>query len=158
MSEQEQDYKPSRIFTLEEANAMLPLVSAIASDLARLSRDVIDRRQRLAYVAQNRELSTGDPYDDEIALVERELDQDSQQLREYVEELRELGVEPKGAAEGLVDFPTMLDGRLAYLCWKVGEPEVLFWHELDAGFAGRQPLAAVTVADDASGSTRFFEN
>ena len=152
------DYKPKKTFTVEQANAMLPLVAAIASDLARLSQEVIDRRQRLAHVAADRELSTGDPYDDELALVERELERDTQRLREYVRELCELGVEPKGAEEGLVDFPCMMDGCLVYLCWKVGEPEVLYWHELDTGFTGRQPLTAGTVADDAGNSAGMLDS
>jgi len=153
----ELDYKPKKIFTLDEANTMLPLVGAIAGDLAKLSRDVMDRRQRLSHITADRELSTGNPYDDEVALVERELERDSQRLREYVQELCELGVEPKGAEEGLVDFPCMMDDRLAYLCWKVGDPEVLYWHELDAGFGGRQPLTAGTVADDAADSSGLLE-
>jgi hypothetical protein len=70
-------------------------------------------------------------------------------LQEYVEELRQLGVEPKNGPEGLVDFPAMLDGRPVFLCWKLGEPEVMFWHDLEAGFQGRQPLAAGSVAGDA---------
>jgi hypothetical protein len=65
-----------------------------------------------------------------------------------MDELRQLGVEAKGH-DGLVDFPTIVDGRRAFLCWKLGEAEVSYWHELDAGFAGRQPLA-VTAARRAS--------
>jgi hypothetical protein len=60
-----------------------------------------------------------------------------------------LGVEPKGG-DGLVDFPALWDGRLVYLCWKLGEPEVLYWHEIDAGFAGRQPLTADSVGTGGS--------
>ena len=56
-------------------------------------------------------------------------------------ELQRLGVEPKSATDGLVDFPSIVDGRMVYLCWRLGEPEVLYWHELDAGYRGRQSLA-----------------
>ena len=62
------------------------------------------------------------------------------EIEANVEELRALGVEPKNGPEGLVDFPAMMEGRPVYLCWKLGEPEVLHWHDLDAGFRGRQPL------------------
>ena len=62
-----------------------------------------------------------------------------------------LGVEPKGAVDGLVDFPSMMDGRIVFLCWKLGEAEVTHWHELDAGFSGRQSLVAGSVADDEPG-------
>lgn len=131
-----------KLFTVEQANAALPLVRAIAADLARLSRDVIERRERLATLLAGRERGTRDLYGEELAHVEAELEKDSERLQEYVEELRELGVDPKNGPEGLVDFPSMLDGKPVYLCWKLGEPEVLFWHDLDAGFRGRQPLTA----------------
>jgi hypothetical protein len=140
-------YKPARLFTIEQANAMLPLVRAICNDLSNLARDVMERRHRLALLTAGRELKAGDPYSDELAHMEAELEADASRLQGYVDELRELGVEPKGALEGLVDFPCELDGRVVYLCWKLGEPEVLFWHDLEAGFTGRQPLTAGSVAD-----------
>ncbi len=143
-------YKPKKLFTVDEANAMLPLVRAIVKDLAELSRDVIDRRQRLAHLLDGRELDPQDVYASELAQVEEELEKDSRRLREYVDELRELGVEPKNAPEGLVDFPAMIDSRQVFLCWKLGEAEVVFWHDIEAGFAGRQPLTAGSVADGGS--------
>lgn len=129
-------------FTVEQANAMLPLVRAIVKDLADLSRDVIDRRERLAHLLSGRNGQATDVYREELVQIEEELEKDGQRLREYVEELKRLGVEPKNGPEGLVDFPTLVDGREAYLCWKLGEPELLFWHDLEAGFAGRQSLTA----------------
>lgn len=138
-----------RTFTVREANATLPLVKAIVSDLVQLGRNVAERRQRLAVLASGRPRGARDMYQEELSQIEEELHKDSRQLQEYVEELRDIGVEPKSATEGLVDFPSVLDGRLVYLCWKLGEPEVLHWHELDAGFAGRQPLTADIGADNA---------
>jgi hypothetical protein len=132
--------RPLKIFTVREANAMLPLVRAIVGDLVRLSQEVIERRQRLSLLTSGRMGKPGDLYGDELAQIEDELEKEGQRLAEYVEELRQLGVEPKSATEGLVDFPTVINGRPAYLCWKLGEAQVSFWHELDAGFRGRQPL------------------
>jgi hypothetical protein len=140
-----EEYKPARLFTIEQANAMLPLVRAICTDLSGLAGDVMERRHRLALLTAGRDLKTGDPYSDELAHMEAELERDAVRLQGYVEELRELGVEPKGAVEGLVDFPCKLDGRLVYLCWKLGESEVLYWHDLESGFGGRQPLTAGSV-------------
>jgi len=57
-----------------------------------------------------------------------------------VRTLRRFGCELKGVRQGLVDFPALRDGREVYLCWQYDEPEIAFWHEVDAGFAGRQPL------------------
>jgi hypothetical protein len=133
---------PTKIFTVEQANAALPLVRAITEDLVRLSREVIERRERLALLSAPRAGTARDPYAEELAQIEEELEKDGQQLQSYVEELRALGVEPKSGPEGLVDFPAMIDDHLVYLCWKLGEPEVLHWHELDAGFRGRQSLVS----------------
>jgi hypothetical protein len=135
------NYVPRRVFTLEQANAMLPLVKAIVGDLSELSRDVIERKERLSLLVGGRKPDQSDPYRSELGQIEDELERDVRRLQELVEELVELGVEPKNGVEGLVDFPALIDGRLVYLCWKLGEPEVQHWHDLDAGFAGRQPLA-----------------
>jgi len=136
-----------KYFTVEQANAMLPLVRAIVKDLSELSRDVMDRRDRLAHLRSGRNGQHSDVYSEELAQIEEELEKDGRRLREYVDELQQLGVEPKNGPEGLIDFPTLVDGREAWLCWKLGEPEVLFWHELDAGFAGRQSLTAEAGVD-----------
>ena len=144
-----QPYRPARLFTVEEANSMLPLVRAITRDLVRLAREVIERQQRVEYLRAGRDIERGDPYADELVQGLEDLERDKERLREYVLELQELGVEPKSAPEGLVDFPAMLDDQLVYLCWKLDEPEVLHWHTLDGGFAGRRPLTAGSLAGGA---------
>jgi hypothetical protein len=140
-------YKPTKLFTIEQANATLPLVRAITSDLSVLASEVVDRRHRLSLLTAGRDWKPGDPYSDELAEIESKLERDAKRLQEYVEELRELGVEPKGAVDGLVDFPCMMDGRIVFLCWKLGESEVTHWHELEAGFSGRQSLVAGSVSE-----------
>src|SRR5687767_13075232 len=100
------EYSPAKIFTIEQANAMLPLVRAITSDLTALAREVVDRRHRLEVILARRDLKAGDPYAEELAHVEAELNRDAIRLKGYLDELKELGVEPKGAVEGLVDFPS----------------------------------------------------
>lgn len=139
---------PAKLFTIEKANAALPLVRAICEDLAALSRDVVERRERLAMLRSGRQADQRDAYSEELAQIEEELEKELERLQGYVDELRELGVEPKNPLEGLVDFPCQMDGRVVYLCWKLGEPEVLFWHEIEAGFAGRQPLTAGAASGD----------
>ena len=142
-----------KTFTIEEANAALPLVRAIVTDLAHLSQDVNDRRQRVGFLLNNRERNENDPYWQELAAVEATLGEDSSRVREYVDELRQLGIEPEIADEGVVDFPGKLEGRSVYLCWKLGEDEVLHWHELDGGFQSRRPLTA-----DAGASSDLFSD
>jgi hypothetical protein len=135
-----------KLFTVEQANQALPLVRAIVKDLVDLSREVFERRQRLASLHGNRPRTASDVYSEELRQVEEEVERDTERLQEFAEELRTLGVEPKSGLEGLVDFPSTMDGRVVYLCWRLGEPEVLHWHELDAGFAGRQPLVVESGA------------
>lgn len=144
-------HEPIKLFTVEEANAMLPLVRAIAGDMVALARDVVERRERLNRINDHRESGLNDPYADEVVQIEQELEKDIERLNEYGRELLQLGVEPKGATEGLVDFPSRIDGRIVYLCWRYDEPEVLFWHEIDGGFAGRQPLTAGSVPGGSGG-------
>lgn len=62
------------------------------------------------------------------------------ELEELVAELHELGCLFKGVQEGLVDWYSRYAGRPVFLCWKLGEPEIEWWHQLDAGFIGRQPI------------------
>ncbi len=137
----------TRSFTVDQANAMLPLVRAITEDMVQLGRELFDRQQRLEYLKAAHRGSGDDPYVEELLQIEEELERQREKLAGYVRELQELGVEPKSATEGLIDFPAVLENRPVYLCWKLGEPEVMYWHELDAGFAGRQPLPAITLSD-----------
>jgi hypothetical protein len=137
-------HRPKRreFFTVEQANAMLPLVRAIVTDLANLSSEVADRRRRVSFLFAGRNPNDRDLYHQELVQVEADLEQDAKRLQEYVEELRALGVEPTHGPEGIVTFPSILEGRRICLTWKLGDPEVLYWHEPDAGYQRRQPLSA----------------
>lgn len=141
-----------KLFTVEAANATLPLVRAITRDMVELAREVAERRHRLSTLLVGRRECIGDPYHEELAQIEDELNKDATRLQEYVDELRDLGVEPKSIFEGLVDFPAMMDGREVYLCWRLDEPEVLHWHEISAGFEGRQSLSRPGPAGKKPGS------
>jgi len=129
-----------KFFSVEEANKALPLVRAIVGDIVRQYRAVSELQVRLAAVKGERRRPARDPYSEELAQSQAELETEEQTLRSYVEELSRLGVELKGP-DGLCDFPSIRDGREVYLCWRLGEPGVDFWHELHAGVAGRQPLS-----------------
>ena len=142
----------TKTFTVEQANSMLPLVRAIVSDIAELSRDVFDRRESLEHLLAGRQLEEGDVYSEELAEVQRGLEDDTERLRQYVGELKELGVECKGPTEGLVDFPAIRNGELVCLCWKLDEPRVAYWHETDSGFAGRKPLDPEMLARGSDGA------
>ncbi|NLE40105.1 MAG: DUF2203 domain-containing protein [Pirellulaceae bacterium] len=138
-----------RTFTVGQANAMLPLVRVIVADLVCLAREVCNRAECLSVVLAGREvLDRDDPYAGELVHVAEKLEADHHRLREFADELGELGVVLKSAVEGLVDFQAMFEGRRIYLCWKLGESEIRFWHETHEGFADRKPLAAGMNATD----------
>ena len=136
------DSESTMTFTVESANRTLPLVKAIVGDIVTLHRDVSERRARLDKLRQRRDGRTrrDDPYREEVEQIEQGLDDDVVRLQSYVAELNEIGIELKDPAVGLVDFPTLMDGKQAFLCWKLGESEVQFWHSAEVGFANREPL------------------
>ena len=132
-----------RFFTLAEANQRLPLVRAIVGDIVELFRDVTERRQRLVDLIERNQLGSKrvhSPYTEELEQMQADIQADVERLNGFAQELAELGIELKDPNIGLIDFPTLVDGREAYLCWKLGEPEVGFWHELTAGVQGRQSV------------------
>ncbi len=131
-----------KYFTVDGANATLPLVRRIVGDLSELAHQMIERRHRLSLLLRDAEATENDSQDNEneSAQLERLLDCDDQQLKEFIAELRALGVKPTTGPEGLVDFPALVEGREICLCWKLGEPEVLYWHEKDAKFRSRKRL------------------
>jgi hypothetical protein len=130
----------TKYFTVAEANRTLPLVRAIVRDISELAHELLERRERLNRLRPNDRFSLSDAHDEELQQVQAELERGQEKMEEYVRELRQLGVELKDYLTGLIDFPSVMNGRVVYLCWRLGEPEVAHWHELEAGFAGRQKL------------------
>jgi hypothetical protein len=133
----------AKAFTVDAANRTLPLVKAIVADIVQLYRDVSERKDRIELLQRRRANlppRQNDPYADEVDHIQQDLDREIQRLQGYVDELVGLGVELKDPRTGLVDFPAMIDGHDAYLCWQLGEPQVEFWHTLDSGYSNRQPL------------------
>ena len=128
-----------RYFSVEEANKTLPLVKVIVTDIVHQFRVVNDLKQRLSAVLNERRRPASDPYSEELAQTQAELETEEEKLATFIDELTRLGVELKGP-DGLCDFYSIMDGREVYLCWRLGEPQVMHWHELDAGVAGRKPL------------------
>lgn len=126
----------TRLFDLEEAERMLPLVRSIVRGMM---EDWEERRrvlERLESISPDR----GDGSEEPARSLHAEVDALTEKLVEAAEELAELGVEFKGIEEGLVDFPSRRGDELVYLCWKVDEDRIRWWHSLDAGYSGRRPL------------------
>ena len=127
-----------KYFTVEEANATLPLLRVILRDITFLAQDLRDRHQRLLRLQSSGNIDKA--HEEEIQHGIEEFERDQDRMRDYENELKQLHVELKDYFTGLVDFPCWRDGREVYLCWRLDEPEVAHWHDLDAGFSGRQRL------------------
>lgn len=128
-----------KYYTPTQANAALPLVRAIVQDIVDLACDLRERQDRVVGPRKGgRGLSPA--HEEELAQARAELERGKERMLELERELTELGVELKDCFTGLIDFRYRMDGREVYLCWRLGEPQVAHWHELDAGFAGRKKL------------------
>lgn len=127
-----------RIFTVEEAERTLPLLRRILSDL-RVEYDVW--REALAsyeVLAAGTRVETGES--EELISARTSVTTAADRINGFLLELEAIGCQFKGFEEGLVDFYALRDDRLVYLCWRLGEEHITHWHEVDAGFAGRQPI------------------
>lgn len=143
-----------KFFTVAEANSTLPLLRAIVRDITELARELRDRHERLNRLKPGDRFRLSDAHDEELLQVQAELQRGQEKMKEYVRELSQLGVELKDYFTGLIDFPSLRNGRPVYLCWRLGEPEVGYWHDLEAGFAGRQKLTPNASGWDASAKGR----
>jgi hypothetical protein len=124
-----------KIFTVQEANALLPNVRIILAKIQRAHRKLNRYSNEAKKASEAAEQGGGGIAEGaEYASVLTEL---TLQLAE----LESLGVQLKDFERGLVDFPSLRDGRVVLLCWQLGEGDELeWWHDVDAGFAGRTPL------------------
>ena len=135
----------SRTFTVEEANNALPLVRRIVADIVRayelLSEQAKDYKDVRAVDDRTTEV------EDRLNGLKRSMGVLSEEIETFVAELGEIGCEMKDLKIGLIDFPSLMDGRRVFLCYELGEERVEFWHELTEGYAGRKPLP-VTVSEE----------
>lgn len=128
-------------FSVEEATRTLPLVRRIVEDIVREHRAWRDRILELDLIAS----TAGSEPEGRVESLEREAQFLAREIDGFERELEDLGIQLKDRRLGLVDYPSEVDGRPVLLCWRLGEPTVQFWHEVDAGYSGRQPLAPSLV-------------
>ena len=124
-----------KTFTIQEANDLLPEVKVLLKKIQSSHRHLSLFRNKAQTAAEGAELVGG-------GLVEGvEYANRLTKLTLETAELEALGVQLKDFERGLVDFPSLRDGRIVLLCWQLGEGDELeWWHDVDAGFAGRTPL------------------
>jgi hypothetical protein len=126
-----------RLFTLDDASKLLPvlrpMLRAIQNDKRRIDELHAQTEGITPAMATN-------GHANKVTEIEVEMAQRVQTINSAIHQITEMGVELKDLDLGLVDFPSVRDDRVVYLCWNVDEPSIAFWHEVDAGVAGRQPL------------------
>ena len=124
-----------KLFTVQEANALLPSVRVILAKIQRAHRRLSHYRDDARKAAEAAEQGGGGIVDG-VAYA-----QILHELTSQMAELEGLGVQLKDFERGLIDFPSLREGRVVLLCWQMGEGDELeWWHDVDAGFAGRTPL------------------
>ncbi|HEY5220299.1 MAG TPA: DUF2203 domain-containing protein [Gemmatimonadaceae bacterium] len=131
-----------KLFTVDQANATLPLVRRIVADVVRQHAVWREKILELDLVASG---GAADDQKADTVRLEHEVQALAREIAGFQRELGALGIEMKDPRLGLIDFPTDMNGRRVLLCWRLNEPEVQFWHEVDAGYSGRQPLAPLLV-------------
>jgi len=122
-----------RYFTLQEANETLVTIRPLMDEVQTIRQKILAKQpeawpaiEKSAGNGGNRALSN--------------MIQDFEKLDALVHLIQDTGVLIKDINIGLLDFPALRDGREVYLCWQYGEGDIAFWHEVEAGFAGRQPI------------------
>jgi hypothetical protein len=134
---------PTRLFSLREANALLDTLRDEFTRARELRDQLMEVQQKLSDAGvplEGPEVQVDTAAPVAVQRLQAKAAVILGKLRELLRRIGELGVEVK-AADGLVDFRSKLHGRTVYLCWKFGEERVEHWHELDAGFSGRKPIA-----------------
>ena len=127
-----------KLFTLEEAERTLPLVRRIVQDLTREYpgwRAAVSRYELLSGGARAEWGETG-----ELLAAREEVTRHADRINRFLQELESIGCVFKGFDAGLVDFYSLREDRPVFLCWRLGEERITHWHEIDAGFTGRQPI------------------
>ncbi len=122
-----------KVFTLEQANACLPLLEELLDEMQEVRKLILESAPEAETMLARASGNGGSKKAGEHLLL-------LQRFQAAQATLQDIGCELKDLDLGLVDFPSYREGHLVYLCWKRGEPRVEFWHPIDAGFAGRQPL------------------
>jgi len=131
----------NKIFTLQEAQTLLPVVEALLLRAQTASARAAEMEAEMQELSQ-RIFMTGGMHVNVAQAAKRRADREKalQDTRDTLAELDEIGVQVKDLDKGLLDFPSVMDGRDVLLCWKLGEKEIGFWHTPEDGFAGRKPL------------------
>lgn len=122
-----------KYYSPKEANEALEIVRPMAAELVGIGERIRDRQPEIWNAVEKSAGNGGNP---ELSRLLPDFDK----LDDILHRLQGMDIQVKDLSIGLIDFPALKDGRIIYLCWKYNEESVQFWHEVEAGFAGRQPI------------------
>ncbi len=122
-----------KLFTLDEANAFVPQLLDLVPRIQKLSVSLNDDFPDIKNARDKAKWNGGS--DQGVDYLNAVL-----KYNDLMHKIEGMGCEVKGIREGLVDFPSLREGREVYLCWRMPEKEILFWHDLNTGFSGRKPI------------------
>jgi len=133
----------SKTFTLSEAQTLLPVVEALLRKAQTAGARAGELEREMQQLSQ-RIFMAGGMHVNVVQAAKRRAEREKamQEARDTLAEIDEIGVQVKDLAQGLLDFPCVMEGQTVLLCWKLGEKEIGFWHTEEDGFAGRKPLDA----------------
>lgn len=130
-----------RYFKLHEAEELLPMIKQFLEQAQEQKQKADGLNEELSHAAARIMVLGGSiPPHNELSKKKTERDDFATQVQESVSKILETGCLVKDVDEGLVDFPSLLNGEEVYLCWKLGERRIEYWHGIQEGFAGRKPL------------------
>jgi hypothetical protein len=121
-----------RHFTRAEASALLPQLTTLLSQLRDAKDELTDTETHEA-LSEAAPTNGGGEQGRRVGIAFLE-------VRRLIDTVEQAGIVLRDIDRGLVDFPALIDGREVYLCWELGEEEVAYWHNLEGGYGGREPL------------------
>jgi hypothetical protein len=122
-----------RIFTLAEAQSLLPRLRTLLEELSQEWKRMSELNPEIQKARNNAPLNGYSKFGVEYV-------ESVSHLMSLIHEIKDMGVLLKDADKGLCDFPYIKGGRMVYLCWQLGEDAIQYWHDVETGFAGREPL------------------
>ena len=129
-----------KIFSIEEANKFIPKLKRLLKELRGIRDEIESKKVEMDLLEIVGSISRPGSAEESMPKEMEGLNQMAGEFNKRLEELEDIGFHVKDLDQGLVDFFSVRDGHLIYLCWKEGEDSIQYWHTLDSGFKGRQPL------------------
>jgi hypothetical protein len=128
-------------FTLDEAKQKIPWLEIHLQEIVSLSKHIERLKLEMDKIFRKISSNGHGSTDQDMAGKRKETDDAVNRVSKLVQGINDLGIIVRDTERGLVDFPAFLEGREVCLCWILGESTIQFWHEIDTGVSGRQPLA-----------------